>query len=118
MQVQKEKGQPALKEYGVEADKHWMEVMYLAEKYGFILQAYGGTAVLATHQNQLTELGEAKYLQIQQMNSHCPKNCGYPGCLTPEGVYKECGSCWAVQKGPRWLRFEMNPQYKSRQSGG
>jgi hypothetical protein len=33
-------------------DEHWEEVMKLAEKYGFIIQAYGGTAVLATHENQ------------------------------------------------------------------
>ena len=39
--------------YGKDADKHWSEVMKLAEQYGFILQAAGGTAFLATHRNQL-----------------------------------------------------------------
>lgn len=39
-------------------DKHWQEVMDLAQKYGFIVQAYGGTATLATHKVQLEELGE------------------------------------------------------------
>lgn len=43
-------------------DSHWQEVMKLAEKYGFMLQAYGGTAILATHKNQLETLGEEKYL--------------------------------------------------------
>lgn len=106
-----EKVQPGLKEYGIEADQHWTEVMELAEKYGFILQAYGGTATLATHQNQLKELGESKYLQIQQMNGHCPRDFGYVGCLTPEGEPKMCGSCWALQKGARWVRFEKNPEH-------
>lgn len=47
-------------------DSHWKEVMDLAIKYGFICQAYGGTAVLATHQNQLKEWGEEKYLHMQK----------------------------------------------------
>lgn len=34
-----------------EHDDHWQEVLQLAEKHGFIRQAYGGTAVLITHQN-------------------------------------------------------------------
>lgn len=33
-------------------DKHWEEVMKLAQKYGFLVHAYGGVAVLATHQEQ------------------------------------------------------------------
>lgn len=100
-----EKVQPALKEHGIEADRHWTEVMELAEKYGFVLQAYGGTATLATHKNQLEGLGEPKYLQIQQMNGHCPKDFSYPGCLTPEGEPKECGNCWVLQRGSKWVRF-------------
>lgn len=43
-------------------DSHWKEVMKLAEQYGFILQAYGGTAILATHENQLEAKGEEVYL--------------------------------------------------------
>jgi len=36
-----------LRKYGVEADQHWQyEVMKLAEKYGFIVQAYGGFAII------------------------------------------------------------------------
>ena len=30
----------------------WQEVMDLAQKYGFIVQAYGGVATLATHEEQ------------------------------------------------------------------
>ncbi len=33
-------------------DKNWDEVMKLAEGYGFIVQAYGGIATLATHEEQ------------------------------------------------------------------
>ena len=32
-----------------EFDSHWTEVMKLAEKYGFIMQSYGGVATLATN---------------------------------------------------------------------
>lgn len=47
-------------------DSHWTEVMKLAEQYGFICQAYGGTATLATHKNQLEALGEEKYIDQQR----------------------------------------------------
>lgn len=46
-------------------DAHWKEVMDLAVKYGFITYAYSGTAVLATHKNQLEEYGEEKYRHFQ-----------------------------------------------------
>ena len=39
----------------VESDQehgHWQEVMDLAQHYGFIIQAYGGVAMLATHEEQ------------------------------------------------------------------
>ncbi|MFA1820578.1 hypothetical protein ACDX78_10405 [Virgibacillus oceani] len=49
-------------------DAHWQEVMKLAEKHGFLLQAYGGLATLATHEVQQKELGEEKYREIQKMN--------------------------------------------------
>jgi len=35
-----------------EQDRKWKEVMKLAECYGFIIQAYGGVATLATHDVQ------------------------------------------------------------------
>lgn len=38
-------------------DDHWGEVMDVAERYGFILQAYGGTATIATHGAVIEQLG-------------------------------------------------------------
>lgn len=49
-----------------ELDSHWSEVMKLSEKYGFIIFAYGGTAVLATHEEQLEVYGEEEYLFRQK----------------------------------------------------
>lgn len=49
-----------------EMDSHWKEVMDLAEKYGFICQAVGGTAILLTHKNQLKADGEEKYIRRQR----------------------------------------------------
>lgn len=49
-----------------ELDSHWKEVMDLAAKYGFIGQAYGGTAILLTHKNQLEADGEEKYIYRQR----------------------------------------------------
>lgn len=49
-----------------EFDSHWNEVMKLAEKYGFIIGAYGGTASLATHKNQLEVFGEEDYIRKQR----------------------------------------------------
>lgn len=48
-----------------ELDSHWNEVMDLAVKYGFICVAYGGTAMLSTHKNQIESLGEEKYLKMR-----------------------------------------------------
>lgn len=49
-----------------ELDSHWNEVMDLAQRYGFIGQAAGGTAILLTHQNQLEVDGEEKYIYRQR----------------------------------------------------
>lgn len=49
-----------------EFDSHWNEVMELAKKYGFIIAAYGGTATLATHDNQLQVFGEEDYIRKQR----------------------------------------------------
>ena len=49
-----------------ELDNHWKEIGKLAEKYGFILFAHGGVMVLSTHENQIKELGEEKYLNRQR----------------------------------------------------
>jgi len=49
-----------------ERDQGWNEVMELAKKYGFIVQAYGGTAMLATNTNQLETWGKDAYLLKQE----------------------------------------------------
>lgn len=49
-----------------ELDSHWKDVMDLAEQYGFIGQAAGGTAILLTHKNQLEADGEEKYIYRQR----------------------------------------------------
>ena len=49
-----------------ELDSHWNEVMELAVKYGFITQAYGGTAMLATHKNQLEAYRAENYIRRQR----------------------------------------------------
>ena len=49
-----------------ELDGHWNEVMELAVKYGFITQAYGGTATLATHKNQLEAYRAENYIERQR----------------------------------------------------
>lgn len=49
-----------------ELDGHWDEVMDMAVKYGYIVQAYGGTATLATHKNQLEAFQEEDYLRRQR----------------------------------------------------
>lgn len=99
-----------LKAYGIEADEHWKEVMELAERYGFIVQAGGGTATLITHKNQLENYGETEYLRIQSMDGHCPKDCGYPGCSTYGGLVN-CAHCWVTKKGPKWIKFDKNKEW-------
>ena len=49
-----------------ELDSHWNEVMELAVKYGSITQAYGGTATLATHKNQLEAYRAENYIERQR----------------------------------------------------
>ena len=49
-----------------ELDSHWNEVMELAVKYGCITQAYGGTATLATHKNQLEAYRAENYIERQR----------------------------------------------------
>lgn len=105
-----EKEKPRLRKHGICADKHWREVMSLAERYGFIMQACGGVATLATHNAQLKELGEIKYLQIQRMNGHCPKENGYEGCLDEFGHLTECGSCCLAEKGGKYVDFQKREE--------
>ena len=49
-------------------DHKWDEVMALAREYGFIIKAYGGTAILVTHKNQKEHYGQEEYERIQKMN--------------------------------------------------
>lgn len=49
-----------------EMDARWKEVMDLAERYGFVTRAAGGTAILLTHKNQVEADGEEKYLYRQR----------------------------------------------------
>jgi len=67
--------------------EQWQEVMKLAEKYGFVIQAYGGTAILATRENQKEHYGDEEYRRIQNMNGHCPTEWGDPEC---EGGCNKC----------------------------
>ena len=99
-----------LRKHGICADKHWSEVMSLAERYGFITQAAGGVATLATHNAQLKELGETKYLQIQRMNGHCPKVNGYEGCIDDVGRIIDCGSCCYVKTGSKYVGFQRKEE--------
>lgn len=80
-------------------DDRWTEVMKFAEANGFILQAYGGTATLATHKVQLDGLGLTKYLQVQKTNGHCPKDFGYEGCLGEDAKLMNCSNCCLQKKG-------------------
>lgn len=57
-----------IKAYIENNDKHWEEVIKLAEKYGFILVAYDGTASLATNKNQYECYGEEKFKIKQNIN--------------------------------------------------
>lgn len=50
-------------------DKKWDEVINLAMKNGFIVQAYAGTATLITNKEQIINYGYEKYQKIQEMNS-------------------------------------------------
>lgn len=70
-----------LPEGGHLADEHWIRVMRLAEAYGFILIAAGGTAILATNAVQLETQGMKEYARIQRMNGRCPKKLGLAGCI-------------------------------------
>ena len=49
-------------------DDKWDEVMALARSAGFITAAYGGMAVLMTHDRQKESLGDDEYVRIQKMN--------------------------------------------------
>ena len=72
----------------------WQEILKLAEQHGYVVQAAGGTAVLATRETQKETLGETKYYRIQRMNGHCPLKWGETsrcGDLGPTG--RHCEEC-------------------------
>lgn len=50
-------------------DDHWQEVLEYAKQFGFIVQAYGGVATLATHEVQNHNLSEQQYELNQRENS-------------------------------------------------
>lgn len=54
-------------------DNHWQEVVNLAKKYGFIVRAAGGTAIIVTHENQVKHYGRKEYERIQKMNGRLPE---------------------------------------------
>lgn len=110
--MNKKTERPEQKAQGRLADLHWKEVMNLAERYGFLAQAYGGTAVLLTHRVQLEEYGVRGYLCIQKTSGHCAKDLGYPGCLTDDHTLQDCRSCAIARQGAKWVHFEPNPDWK------
>ena len=91
------------------ADRHWKEVMDMAQQYGFIDQVYEGTALLLTHRVQLDTYGERGYLQIQKMNGHCPKYIGYKGCLTDDGLFQDCAHCNVAEPASNGLDWNTRP---------
>ena len=51
-------------------DGHWQEVMKLAERYGFIVDSFGGVATLCVHREYVDQCGvenEAKRLRVQRV---------------------------------------------------
>ena len=52
-----------------ELDSHWTEVMKLAERYGFISQAYGGVAVITTNDAYLDANGPKELANRLRMNN-------------------------------------------------
>lgn len=107
----KQKAPPVKNLCGDLADLHWNEVMEMAERYGFITQACGGTALLITHRVQLEQYGERGYLRIQKMNGHCARDMGYDGCLSDDGQLLPCENCMYRPRGAKWVRFERNPAW-------
>ena len=55
-------------EKGAEIISEWDKVIRLAAENGFIIEAYGGTAIIASHEEQRREFGEDEFNRIQEMN--------------------------------------------------
>lgn len=58
-----------LDELAKKHDEKWDEIMDIAKKNGFIVQAFGGITTLITNKEQIENYGYEKYQQIQEMNS-------------------------------------------------
>lgn len=58
-----------LDELAKKHDEKWDEVMAVAKKNGFIVQAFAGTATLISNEEQIKNYGYEKYQKIQEMNS-------------------------------------------------
>ena len=54
------------KSFMAEADKEWGRVMELARENGFVISAYGGTAVLGTYKAVMDELGTGGVVKMLQ----------------------------------------------------
>ena len=52
-----------------ELDSHWTEVMRLAERYGFIMQSFGGVSTLATNAEYLKANGPKELARRLRMNN-------------------------------------------------
>lgn len=52
-----------------ELDSHWTEVMRLAERYGFIMQSFGGVSTLSTNAEYLKVNGPKELARRLRMNN-------------------------------------------------
>jgi len=57
-----------LRKIAKENDANWDKVMNLARENGFVTQAYGGTAVLVSNNEQIRNYGYKDYVKIQKAN--------------------------------------------------
>lgn len=104
--------QESMKVTAENTDKHWKEVMELAQKYGFITTAAGGTAVLITHKNQLEEYGQYEYMRIQRMNGNCPRLMGL-SCINKDTLQPYCDSrCELRTLGKVIFSEELEKKYQ------
>ena len=47
---------------------HWTEATEVARRYGFVVSAYGGVAVLSTYESMLEEVGTEGVVRMLQMS--------------------------------------------------
>lgn len=58
-----------LKKLAKKHDTNWDKVMKIAKENGFVTQAFAGTAILISNNEQIKSYGYEKYEKIQEMNS-------------------------------------------------